>query len=240
MFDTYADLCGHVCGEIAAALEKNPALLLCIAAGHTSLGVLDALVKAYRNGKADFSKAAFVAMDEWQGMPQNTPGSCADFLKKNLLDHVNFLPENIRLFDGAAADPGAECAAVERFIQEHSREHCIDYLVLGSGMNGHLALNEPGTPFTARAHTAALDPVTQEVGQKYFTAETKLEGGLTLGIANFREAKRSVLIVNGKHKRDILRTILASGPDEAIPATAIKKFPNGALYYDKDAFSDML
>ena len=55
-------------------------------------------------------------------------------------------------------------------------------------MNGHLALNEPGTAFDAGAHVCPLDPLTANVGQKYFTDGASLTGSITLGIGDFRRS----------------------------------------------------
>jgi glucosamine-6-phosphate isomerase len=233
IFENYDGLCREITDEICHALQVKPSLLLCIAAGHTSLGLFERLVQAVKEGKADFSDAAFVAMDEWLGMDEKTPGSCGELLWKNFLNHVNFKPERIRLFNGAASEPDVECKEVEEFIVHHSK--AIDFLVLGAGMNGHLALNEPGTSFSSRAHIARLDSVTRQIGQKYFNAPVKLTAGLTLGIGNFVEAGRSILMVSGEHKKNILQQILHEEVSPALPATVIRTIANSALYYDKAA-----
>jgi len=233
VFETYESLCAKVAREIRATVSLKPEALLCIAAGHTSLGVFKELIEARAEGQIDFSRAAFVSMDEWLGMSRKTAGSCGDFLDREFLDHVNFSPENIRLFNGEAGDPEAECASVEDFIRLHGG--AIDYLVLGAGMNGHLALNEPGTPWNRRAHATKLDPVTTKVGQKYFQEETALAGGLTLGVADFSEAGRGVLLVSGAHKVDILKKILGGAVSDEIPATAVRGFANASIYADRAA-----
>ncbi|MDR0287277.1 MAG: 6-phosphogluconolactonase [Clostridiales bacterium] len=233
VYDTYELLCEAVTDEICKAISRNPQMLLCIAAGHTSLGVFKSLREALKSGKVDFSHAAFVAMDEWMDMSKKTPGSCGAFLYDEFLGHINFAPENIRLFDGTVSNREAECDSVEGFIASHGGS--IDYLVLGSGMNGHLALNEPGTPMDSRAHVTALDPLTAAVGQKYFRKETTLTGGLTLGINDFAEAKRSVLMVTGSHKNGILNKILSNTISADIPATAVRNFKNASIYADRAA-----
>ena len=234
MFDDASTLCAQIAEEIIQDLNQNPKQLLCIAAGHTSLGVFTHLLESYRLGKADFSQASFVAMDEWLDMSCHTPGSCGCFLVENFLRHVNYAPQNIRLWDGTASDLDEECAQVLQFIETHGGR--LDFLVLGVGMNGHLALNEPGTDFAASAHICPLDPVTQTVGQKYFSQQTNLTGGITLGIADFRSAKRSILAVTGEKKAIILKNILDCGsPNVQLPATALYEFPNASLYYDKEA-----
>lgn len=236
IFDTYESMCSCVADEIIENLNQNPRQLLCIAAGHTSLGVFKCLITAFNEGRADFSKASFVAMDEWLHMSENTKESCGYFIQENFLKYVNYAPENVRLWDGTTADLQKECDDVQHFIARMSHGKSIDYLVLGMGMNGHLALNEPGTSFESRAHVTKLDSVTQKVGQKYFTDTQLLSGGITLGIANFREASRTVLMVNGTSKADILAQVLnASAPDEQLPATALLDFNNASLYCDRAA-----
>lgn len=82
------------------------------------------------------------------------------------------------------------------------------------------------------------DPITQKVGQKYFKGDAVLQGGATLGIQNFREAKRCILMINDSHKAGILYQIMqANQSDPAIPATAILEFENASLYCDRAAAS---
>ena len=56
-------------------------------------------------------------------------------------------------------------------------------------------------------------------------------------MANFREAARTVLMVSGSHKKEILGKILAGDVNGTIPASAIKTFANASIYCDKDAYN---
>lgn len=172
--------------------------------------IKDILIQDYQQGKADFSQASFAAMDEWLYMSDRTKESCGYFLREHFLNHVNYAPENVRLWDGTVSDTQKECRDVEEFIKTRS----VD----------------------SRAHVTVLDPVTQKVGQKYFSSEASLSGGITLGIDNFHQARRTVLMVNGAAKAEILSKILnATAPDEQIPATALLTFENASLYCDREA-----
>jgi glucosamine-6-phosphate isomerase len=233
-FDSYDLMCDAIADEIAEQVEKEPDSLICIAAGHTSLGLFKSLIKLYDTGKINLENTKFVAMDEWLGMSTDTPNSCGYFLLRNFFDLLNFKPENIRLFDGTTTDHQEECKSVARFIEKSIRG-AIDFLVMGTGMNGHLALNEPGCDFNARVGVVDLDETTKTVAQKYFNEATPLAGGLTLGIKDFSEAKRSILMVSGSHKKGILQKILNDTVSNAVPATAVREFENAALYCDKDA-----
>lgn len=235
IFESYEAMCQKIAEEIQEDLKTHPQQLLCIAAGNTSLGVFHELIRMYREGSVDFSEASFVAMDEWVGMDEHTPGSCGNFLVKHFLRHVNYPSGQVRLWNGKAGNLEAECRSVEDFIRR-ADESSMDYLVLGSGMNGHLALNEPGADFHQGAHVHELDEVTKHVGQKYFEQTALLERGITLGIRDFQAAKRSVLMINGSHKREIAQKILAAKKaDRQIPATALYDFPNGSIYCDQEA-----
>lgn len=238
VFPSYEEMCFQTAEEIIRLFNENPRRMLCIAAGNTSLGVFDCLIKACQEGRVSFEEAYFVAMDEWLGMNAATEDSCSNFLVKHFLNHVNFKKDHIRLWDGCTGDTQKECEEVERFIRENSVSGGIDFLILGMGMNGHLALNEPGVDLHRTAHICQLDSVTQKVGQKYFKEQAPLTGGITLGIENFRQAERTILMVDGAHKAEITQKLI-SAPEvtSQLPATAIREFPNASLYCDKAAAS---
>ena len=236
VFDTYIQMCEEIALEIAKEMLSNPNLMLSVAAGHTSLGLLESLVRLHVSGEIDFSDGRFVALDEWLGMSDEDSESCGTFLKRNFLDKVNYKNENIRLFNGRVADHEAECQSVEDFIKKQSKNGVIEYLVLGAGMNGHLGLNEPGSSFVSRTRVVEVDETTQTVGQKYFKEKTEILGGITLGIGNFAQASRSVLMVSGTHKQEILHKIISGPITTKVPATAMRNFNNATVYCDRDAY----
>lgn len=240
IFSNYDAMCKQIADEIQEDLKKNPKQMLCIAAGTTSLGVFKHLIERYNNGEIDFSQAYFVAMDEWLHMNETTPDSCGNFLVREFLNYVNYAPSHVYLWNGCNEDPEEECRIAENFIRENSDREVIDYLVLGMGMNGHLALNEPGVDLHDTAHICVLDTVTQKVGQKYFQEGAALTGGITLGIENFRQSARTVLMVDGQHKAGIVQKVLgAPEVTNMLPATAVREFPNASFYCDEAAASEV-
>ncbi len=233
LFETEQEMYQSIADEMETLLRNKKSALICIAAGNTSLGLFQELILRCRAGRISFSDSWFVAMDEWMGMNASVAGSCSDFLNRNFLSQVDFRPERIRLVDGMAGNPEQECDEIREFIEKHGG---IDYLVLGCGMNGHLALNEPGVSLDSSVHTTRLDPITQKVGQKYFSGRTAdLHGGITIGIREIRGAKRTVLALNGEGKQEILKKIMDSPVTMEIPATIIKDLPNGCIVYDRKA-----
>lgn len=213
---------------ICKQLEEKPNSLICIAAGHSSLPLCDELIARYQNGQVDFSKAYFIAMDEWLHMNPSVPGSCGDFLNKHFLSHVNFREDHVRLFDGLAEDTTEECASVKALIEELGG---FDIMILGMGMNGHLALNDPGTPFDSSVRVSEIDEVTKSVGTKYFTDAPQLSGGITIGLKEICASKTIILIVFGDHKQDIIKKLLKSPATPALPASVLKTVPDSQFWY---------
>lgn len=207
IYPDYQVLSDAISSQIQKQLREKPDSLICIAAGHSSLGIFDSLINLFQKKEIDFSKAYFVAMDEWLHMNADTDGSCSDFLVKHFLSKVNFPAAHIRLVDGKAENLEKECSEIKEFIDTHGP---IDYLLLGVGMNGHLALNEPGVDLNASVHVTELDSVTKTVGTKYFNDAPTLSGGVTIGIADMAASKKIVLAVNGTRKKDILKKIMDS------------------------------
>lgn len=232
VFENDCALSAAAADSVCELLQAKPNALLCIAAGHSSLGLFQELIRRFQEKKVDFSQAGFTAMDEWLNMNETTPGSCGDFLSKNFLSQVNFPRERVRLVNGKAGDIQAECAEIRKNIESAGG---FDLIVLGIGMNGHLALNEPGVDFSLSVHTTVLDSTTQQVGTKYFESAPTLTGGVTIGIADIAAAKKAILIVNGEKKSQIVRKVLGSPVTNRLPATALKDMPHAAFWCDKDA-----
>jgi 6-phosphogluconolactonase/glucosamine-6-phosphate isomerase/deaminase len=230
IFESPEAAAAHAADTLASILRAKPGALLCLAAGHSSLPFFDAAIA----GGLDFSQAHFVELDEWLDIPPDTPGSCTSFMRNNLFSRIHIREEQLCLFDPLTDNPEEECRRVEKQIALWGG---IDYLLLGMGMNGHLALNEPGTAFTEGARTVPLSQKTLEVAPKYFPAGMPpITRGITLGIANILAAGRIQLLVSGIHKREIVRRLRAAqGPDPELPATALLDAVQAELLPDRAA-----
>lgn len=223
------------CAEALIGIIKDrPAALICLAAGHTSLEFFDILAKEYKEGRADFSRLRVVGLDEWVGISGADDGSCENFLRSNIFDRINIDPQNIRLFDGKAVDLRRECREMDEYINMNGG---IDYMFLGVGMNGHLALNEPGVDPQSMSHVMPLDSVTQDVAVKYFHEKPNVSRGITLGIKNILDSRNIHVLITGKRKSGIVKRIFNSQPTNALPATLLFGHGNVEFVMDKQAAS---
>jgi galactosamine-6-phosphate isomerase len=143
------------------------------------------------------------------------------------------LPESqIRFFDAMAADPQRECDQMNRLIASHGG---LDVMLAGIGLNGHIAMNEPGTSFDLYAHATKLSEETKQVGQKYFSRPTELSAGLTLGLRHFQEARLPILMANGEKKAPVVKSAITLPPTEQLPATIVQRIPAAIVMLDREA-----
>ena len=225
-FSNYETLSEATANVIINVLIQKPEALICIASGDTPLGVCKFLAQSDRKL---FEKCTFVGLDEWVGMDENDEGSCKYGIYQNLLIPLNIPPERIKYFDAKAEDLASECQKINEFI---ALKGGLDVMLVGVGMNGHIALNEPNTPFNIYAHVSDLEEITKSVGQKYFRKDTILTQGITLGLAHLQEAKLPILIANGSRKADVINKALNGEITEQFPASIFQKLEHGLVMLD--------
>jgi glucosamine-6-phosphate isomerase len=230
--NTYEDMSKQVARDLIETMRLFDEPLFCPASGSTPVGLYKELVNLYEQQKFDSSKWSFVMLDEWAGMDGNKEGSCKHSLDEQLFNPLKTAADKICFFNGKAENLSKECDRVEAFIQQHGS---IDVAVLGLGMNGHVGMNEPYTPSSLRSHIAKLDPMTQQVGQKYFRERQNLHEGVTLGLATLLESKHIFLLVNGKRKAEIVKKVIEGNITEEIPATILRKHTGLKIYLDVEA-----
>jgi glucosamine-6-phosphate deaminase len=230
--DTYDASSTHAADDLIERVRSMNNPVICTASGHSQAGMYKKIVEKAEKKELDVSNWFFLGLDEWVGMNGSDQGSCRYHLDQQLFGPLKIPGERICFFDGRSKDLEAECGRIEQFIDEHGG---IDVTILGLGVNGHVGMNEPGTPAQIRSHIAELHDTTKQVGQKYFKNEQALTQGITLGIANLLEAKHIILLINGRHKADITQRIFEEEISEQLPATLLRNHPSFSVYLEPES-----
>ncbi len=231
-FPTYAELSQHAAEHIAALLKRKPDALICLASGATPIGTFHQLVDLAQTGHANLNQCSFIGLDEWVGMGPDDNGSCSYHLYHDLFIPLGIPAERIHYFNAKADDLAAECRRIDAAIAAHGG---LDLLLVGIGLNGHIALNEPGTPFSNYCHVIDLHETTITVGQKYFTKPTPLTKGITIGLQHLTDAKEVILMANGQGKAAAIHQALTAPVSTDFPATIIQRHPNAHVWVDEAA-----
>src|SRR5688572_28835984 len=116
IFENYRTLSDHLAEKILALVKKNPAAVLCLAAGDTPRLTYQLIVEKALAEKIDFSKCTFIGLDEWVGIQPENEGSCHFFLKTNLFDPLAIAPSQVHLFDALTQNPDEECKKMDAMI----------------------------------------------------------------------------------------------------------------------------
>ncbi len=230
-YPDYETLSRAVADRITETIRRKPDALICIASGHTPVGVFRILAEDINSKKLDVHRVTFVSLDEWLGIDPADDGSCISMLRRDFFDHVDLRKEQIELFN-IHADPETECARINQLIARHGG---LDVMLVGIGLNGHIGMNEPGTPFDTYAHVSDLAEETKTSGQKYFSKPTILSKGITLGLRHFSECKLPIVMANGSKKAPIISKVLSSKASENIPATIVHIIPQALVMIDSEA-----
>ena len=230
--DSYAELSQQAAEDLVQLTASSNSPVVCTASGDSPAGLYKALFDKVKNKEAEVDNWYLLGLDEWAGMNGTDQGSCRFHLNNQLFSPLKIDDAKIIFFDGRAFDLLGECNRIEAFIQQHGP---IDVCILGLGLNGHIGMNEPGTAVSTRSHISQLDPLTAQIGQKYFTSATALSEGVTVGLATILEAKHIMLLVSGAKKAAIIKQVLESEISESIPGTLLRNHPGLRVYLDKDA-----
>jgi glucosamine-6-phosphate deaminase len=221
-----ADLVAHV-------LSTLPAPVLALPTGGTPVPLYRALVARHREGRADFSRASAFSMDELLGLAPDHPGSYQAYLRLHLLQHVNVAAERTHLIRGNPKDWRAEILRIERTLTEAGG---LDLAIVGIGMNGHIAFNEPGSALIARTHRVRLAIASRRAHAGPFGRWQNVPThALSMGIGTILTARRILLMATGAHKAGIVRRALAGPVTTRVPASLLQTHPHVDVVLDRAA-----
>ncbi|GAB3539001.1 glucosamine-6-phosphate deaminase [Spirosoma fluminis] len=235
-FPDHDALSQHTAEHIAALVNQTPDALLCLASGDTPIETYHRFVALVKAGQADVSRCTFVGLDEWVGFGSDDYGSCSYYVFRDLFTPLGLRPDQVHTFNAKATDLAAECARIDAVIDAHGG---LDLLLVGMGMNGHIALNEPGTSWALGCHVVELAESTKTVGQKYFTTETTLTQGITVGLRHLTQAREVILLVSGPKKAPMLAEALTGPVTDQVPASILQTHTNAQVWIDEDAGSQL-
>lgn len=218
----YDEMSDKACNLLLNQLSKKSNSVIGFATGKTPLGLYKRLIEE----DADFSKVRAFNLDEYYPIKKESKKSFYYYMFDNLFNYVNIKKSNINLLNGETKNPEKECNRYEKKIKKNR----IDLLILGLGINGHIAYNEPGSSFKSRTRLVEL---TNETTKNKRVPKK----ALTIGIDTIMSAKKVVLLACGKKKAKAVKCLVTGKISERCPASVLRKHKNFTLIIDKAAWS---
>jgi galactosamine-6-phosphate isomerase len=231
-FDSYENLSREAASLVLNKIRYKNNLILCAATGSSPTGTYSLLKRSFDQQPELFSHLRIIKLDEWGGVPMNDPGTCESYLQSHLIGPLKIEKDRYISFNSNPDNAIEECHRIKEKLNESGP---IDLCILGLGLNGHLALNEPDELLEAHVHVANLS----ESSLSHTMIEdmkVKPSYGLTLGMADILQSAFILIIITGVKKKRITADFLNGEISTKLPASFLWLHPNVICLIDKEAY----
>ena len=206
--------------------------------GSSPLGTYKELVKMNKEGAVSFQNVVTFNMDEYVGIPKDHPESYHSFMWDNLFSHVDIPKENVNILNGNAPNLGSECVEYEEKMKEYGG---VQLFLGGTGEDGHIAFNEPGSSLVSRTRVKTLTYDTFVVNSRFFGNDINQvpNTALTVGVGTVMDSKEVLIIINGLKKARALRKVVEGGINHIWTVSALQMHPKGIIVCDEEATMEL-
>ena len=232
----YDELSEKAARIIIDTVRQKPDAVLGLATGTTPLGLYKRLISDHKENGTSYKHIRAVNLDEYKGLPKDHPQSYAYFMRKNLFDHIDIDLNNTYIENGMADDEQAECNRYDEILNKYPR----DVQLLGLGSNGHIAFNEPNTPFDSTTHVVTLAESTVRDNARLFEDISEVpRKAYTMGLKSIMQAKKIIVLANGLNKAEIVSRLMYGKPSEELPASILYDHKDCTVILDEEAASKL-
>lgn len=226
----YEEMSKEALGVVLEVVKNKPDAVLGLATGSTPLGLYAKMAEDHRENGTSYAECRAVNLDEYVGLDAESDQSYVYFMRENLFKHIDIKLENTHIENGKAVDKDGECARYNALLDELRQ----DIQVLGIGSNGHIAFNEPGTPFDSVTHVVDLTESTIKDNSRLFNSIDEVpRQAFTMGLSNIMNAKKILILANDEGKANAIRELVNGEVREEIPATVLRNHPDCILICDE-------
>jgi glucosamine-6-phosphate deaminase len=228
-------------------IEFNPSedvhFVVGLPVGSSAASVYDKLIQYHNQGEISFKYVTAFVIDEYVGLYREHPSTQHSRMWRDLFSKVDIDPANVHILDGNATDWMAECVSFEAKIAE---EGGLDFMFMGSGADGHVARNEPGSSQTSRTRVKTLAYKTIQELKPYFQRTSKDDyfSGvptkcLTMGLGTLHEAREMIIMFSGKAQAVCLSNAIEKGMNHMWPVSVFQSHKNCTFLCDEGATAEL-
>jgi len=211
-------------------LRLKPNLRMCLPSGTTPVDVYEEMSHSARHGLVSFKRASVFALDEFGGLAPDDPGRTSHTLRRQLVDALDLAREEFHALEPDSTDLASHCADYDAAIGNG-----FDLVLLGIGLNGHLGMNEPGSPEDSPTRRVELHDSTVQSSARYFSHQNLPRWGVTVGLKALLGAKEVWLLAKGPAKAQIVRDTARGPIARSNPASLLRRHANAWFFLDDEA-----
>lgn len=233
--DSYYQMSRMAANLISAQIIMKPNCVLGLATGSTPIGIYEQLIRWYEKGDLDFSQVTTINLDEYKGLSPENDQSYRYFMNKNFFHAINIRKEYTYVPNGLEPDSEKACRDYNKIITDCGG---IDLQLLGLGLNGHIGFNEPGAAFEKETHCVDLSESTIRANSRFFASMEEVpKQAYTMGIKTIMQAKKILIVVNGKEKAQIVKEAFFGPITPKVPASVLQLHNDVTMVGDREALS---
>lgn len=218
-------------------LDSKPNPVLGLATGSSPVGLYKEMIRDHKETGRSYKDIVTFNLDEYVGIPRDHEQSYYTFMHENLFNYIDCPEENIHVPEGNREDENQACIDYENALKKYT----VDIQVLGIGSDGHIAFNEPGTPFDSETHLMDLTEQTRKDNARFFDGDINQvpKESITQGLGSIMRAKKILLIATGANKADAVYGMLKGEKTTACPASILQDHADVTVVLDKAAASKL-
>lgn len=229
----------QIAAEIATLIREKEAegkaCILGLSGGFSPISIYEELVRIHQEENLSFKHVEVFNLTEFYPFTTNSQHANRYIILENLLSKVDFhinnfhtLPISDEKFDIHAFSYNYDQLIIEK--------GGLDYVLVGIGLIGNIAYNEPGSNIGSHSRLMLLDNQSRaDLTPFYNNSDDIPSFAFTIGFSALMDAKKLRLAVWGDHKADIVKQIVEDKADDSVPASLLQLHKNAKIVMDVNA-----
>lgn len=223
-----------VAGKLNEAIEQKGEARIVVSTGSSQFETIQSLLQE----KVDWTRIEVFHLDEYIGLPVTHAASFRKYLYDRFITHVQIMKFH-------SVDVEDDISQKIKLLALEIRKKPIDIGLIGIGVNGHIAFNDPPADFETRdAYIIVnLDDQCrkQQVDEGWFRSfEEVPSSAVSMTPWQIMQCKTIVSCVPHKVKAVAVKNTLVNSLTNIVPATMLKQHNDFHLYLDNNSVSAII
>lgn len=234
IFETAEEGVNTVADEIVHKMrerqQEGKFCTMAIGTGASLRPLFAELVRRHKEEGVSFRNVVFFNLYEYYPIVEPNFSSIQQ-LKDLFLSQVDIDPQNLFTLDGTISQDEItqHCLLYEQRIRTYGG---LDFVVMGIGREGNIAMNEPGSNMNSITRLILMDATSKAEAARNLGIDNMPPCSITMGVSTIMEARRVLLLAWGEEKSDIIKKTVEDKVSDTIPASALQMHQNAGVYID--------
>jgi len=220
---------GVISAKLNEIISAKDEARMVVATGSSQFEMFRELVRENIN----WQKVEVFHLDEYIGIPITHKASFRRYLYERF---INLVP--VKRFHSIDVEGNIDNLTGE--LNSSVRNKPIDLGIVGIGVNGHIAFNDPPADFDSRDAyiTVKLNEECklQQVNEGWFGSPGEVpDMAVSMTVWQIMQCRTIISIVPHKSKAEAVRLTLSESLNRMVPATMLKQHPDWNLFLDRES-----